>query len=115
MGMLVTSFLIVSGIYASIEAPPYRGLSFVELWYIGIQTPILIAMLEYGTILAIIKYGLYGGIEGKIKLGDKTVKLGNLLNKVDAVVFFLMSTYISIFYFYYISKCSAEIQNIYSK
>ena len=107
MGMLVTSFLIVTGIYASVEAPPSRGFTYIELWYIGIQIPILIAMLEYGTILAIIKYGWN---EKMVKLGTKTARLGNLLSKVDVAFFFSISTFISMFYFYYIAKCSAEIE-----
>ena len=45
MGMLVTIFLIVIGIYKSVEAPPKRGFGYLEKWYIGVQVPILFALL----------------------------------------------------------------------
>ena len=50
MGMLVTIFLIVIGIYKSVEAPPKRGFGYLEKWYIGVQVPILFALL------AVLKY-----------------------------------------------------------
>ena len=56
MGMLVTIFLIVIGIYKSVEAPPKRGFGYLEKWYIGVQVPILFALLEYGFMLAVLKY-----------------------------------------------------------
>ena len=56
MGMLVTIFLVVTTIYGGVKAPPGRGFSYIEQWYIGVQIPILFALLEYGVILAINKY-----------------------------------------------------------
>ena len=56
MGMLVTIFLVVISNYGSIKAPASRGFSYIELWFIGVQTPILFALLVYGNLLAILKY-----------------------------------------------------------
>ena len=42
--------------YNSVEAPTQRGFSYIEIWLIGIQIPILVAIFEYGTILAMKKY-----------------------------------------------------------
>ena len=54
--MLVTLYLIVINVYASIEAPTGRGFSYIEVWMIGAQGVILMALLEYGFILAWKKY-----------------------------------------------------------
>ena len=102
--MLVTIFLVVTVLYGSVEAPPSRGFSYIELWYIGVQMPILIAMLEYGIILAFIKYRVTEKIESS---EVRTTRPGNILNNVDLVFFFLMSTFIFMFDWYYIAKCSA--------
>ena len=55
MGLLVTLFLISVNVYNRVEAPSQRGMSFIEIWILGTQLPILIALLEYGVILAIKK------------------------------------------------------------
>ena len=55
MGLLVTLFLINVNIYGTIEAPPGRGLSNVEIWMAGMQLIIILAIFEYGFILAITK------------------------------------------------------------
>ena len=55
MGLLVTLFLINVNIYGTIEAPPGRGLSNVEVWMAGMQLIIILAIFEYGFILAIMK------------------------------------------------------------
>ena len=43
-------------LYSSVEAPPKRGFSSIEMWFIGVQVPILLGVLEYGIILAIRKF-----------------------------------------------------------
>ena len=52
MGLLVTLFLISSNVYNSVTAPSDRGFSYLEIWLIGVQGPIVLAILEYGIILA---------------------------------------------------------------
>ena len=51
MGMIVTLFLISANVYNSVEAPNGRGFSYIEIWMIGTQIPILLALVEYGFIL----------------------------------------------------------------
>ena len=51
MGMLVTLFLISANVYNSVDAPSNRGFSFIEIWMIGTQIPILLALCEYGFVL----------------------------------------------------------------
>ena len=52
MGLLVTLFLISSNVYNSVTAPSDRGFSYLEMWLIGVQGPIVLAIVEYGFILA---------------------------------------------------------------
>ena len=38
------------------KAPANRGFSYIEIWMIGIQIPILTGLVEYGVLLALKKY-----------------------------------------------------------
>ena len=54
MGLLVTLFLISSNTYNSItkDIPHDRGFSYIEMWLIGTQGNILVALIEYAFLLA---------------------------------------------------------------
>ena len=70
MGLLVTLFLISSNVYNSLNAPQGRGFSYIEIWLIGAQGPILLAIVEYGIILAWKQHSKKFGssdLDGKIK------------------------------------------------
>ena len=54
--MLVTVDLIATNVYNSVKAPAQRGLSYIEIWMLGIQIPILVGIFEYGILLAMKKY-----------------------------------------------------------
>ena len=54
--MLVVLFLIFTNIHGTLEGPSSRGFSYIEVWYVGMFTPIVIAIAEYAFILAIMKY-----------------------------------------------------------
>ena len=58
MGLLVTLFLISSNTYISItkDIPHDRGFSYIEMWLIGTQGNILVALIEYAFLLAWKKY-----------------------------------------------------------
>ena len=51
MGMIVTLYLISANVYNSVNAPNGRGFSYIEIWMLGSQFPILLALFEYGLIL----------------------------------------------------------------
>ena len=51
MGMIVTLYLISANVYNSVDAPSNRGFSFIEIWMIGTEIPILLALCEYGFVL----------------------------------------------------------------
>ena len=56
MGMLVTLYLISINVYTTLDAPPGRGFSYLELWMVGMQIPILVALVEYSVILGFRKF-----------------------------------------------------------
>ena len=51
MAMLLTILLISTTIYGGVEAPPQRGMSYIEIWIVGMQIPTLIAIFETGYAL----------------------------------------------------------------
>ena len=51
MSMIVTLYLISAIVYNAVDAPRGRGFSKIEVWMIGAQCPILIALFEYGFVL----------------------------------------------------------------
>ena len=53
--MIVTLYLISANVYNAVEAPPTRGFSYIEVWMLGTQAPILLALFEYGFILLLKK------------------------------------------------------------
>ena len=94
MGMLVTIFLVETAIYGSVEAPPLRGFTYIELWYIGVQIPIILAIIEYGMTLAALKYS---GVDSHMKYFPEGTTTGDVSKKVDLISFFLSFTFILIF------------------
>ena len=79
MGMIVTLYLISANVYSSVEAPKARGFSYIEVWMIGTQFPILLALFEYGIVLYWIKIakksGNHNDIESKVNLDEKIKRL----------------------------------------
>ena len=58
MALLITVCLIITNTYNSINVGPnIRGYSYIEVWYIGIVVPVFIGIIEYGTILCLMKFG----------------------------------------------------------
>jgi hypothetical protein len=51
MGMIVTLYLISANVYSSVDAPKGKGFSYIEIWMIGTQFPILLALCQYGFVL----------------------------------------------------------------
>ena len=49
--MIVTLYLISAIVYNAVDAPRGRGFSNIEVWMLGAQFPILLALCEYGFVL----------------------------------------------------------------
>ena len=86
MGMLIVLYLIQMNAYNTVPAPPHRGFSLIETWFIGIQIPILIAILEYGVILAMKKFW---PVQKELK--------ETILRKIDLFTFFLSASFLFTF------------------
>ena len=71
MGLVITLFLISVNVYNSVQAPPGRGFSYIELWMVGMQIPILLAILEYSLILGVNRYSRHKNIP-KIYVAQNT-------------------------------------------
>ena len=52
----MTLDLIATNVYNSVKAPTKRGFSYIEIWMIGVQIPILLGIFEYAILLALKKY-----------------------------------------------------------
>ena len=91
MGMLVTIFLIVTGIYNTVEAPSGRGYSIIEVFYTVVQITINFALVEYGIILAVLKYK--DGHQ-EVTIFGKNMSINDILKKVDFVAFGISVTFL---------------------
>ena len=49
--MILTLYLIHVNVYNSVHAPRGRGFSYIEVWMMGTQIPMLLALTEYGFVL----------------------------------------------------------------
>ena len=82
---MVTLYLIASNTYASVKGPTNRGFSYIEIWMTGVQISMLMAIIEYGIILAIRK--------------DKKISndIDEICRKMDLFTFFASLTFIVLF------------------
>ena len=99
MGMLVILFLIYTNIYATLDGPSSRGFSYVDVWYVGMFLPIIMAITEYAIILAIMKYRTENEYN-TIVFGKITLK--RLIAHIDVVSMCLslmfMIVFVSLYY-----------------
>ena len=51
-------YLISTNVYNSVKAPAKRGFSYLEMWILGVQLPIVIGIIEYGIFLAMKRFPL---------------------------------------------------------
>ena len=103
MGMIVTLNLISANVYNAVEAPKSRGFSFIEIWMIGAQIPILLALVEYGFVLYLKK--ISKKFENKtemLELGKPKQTLDDKIKKLDfatmIVSFVYFITFASIYW-----------------
>ena len=95
MGLLITTYLIASNVYGSLDAPPSRGFSNIEVWITGVQCNILLAIVEYLFILCLMRS------EIKLPFGFSVRKC---IKIIDAIFFTLSLAFlISFNYFYWTS------------
>lgn len=100
----MTLYLIASNVYNSVEGPFNRGFSYIEIWMIGAQFPILVAIFEYGVLLSLKKYVKSRGDIHKVESDEQetsdTIIMKNIdevAKKVDKVTFFSLLIFITLF------------------
>ena len=100
MGMLVMLYLISANVYNAVGAPVTRGFSYIEVWILGTQAPILLALFEYGFILHLKKV-TKNKTTDEINHDDLELDLDEKIKKLDyaTMIFSLVST--SAFVFIY--------------
>ena len=102
MAMIVTLYLISCIVYNAVDAPKDRGFSNIEVWMLGTQFPILLALFEYGLILFWKKMAKNAGdqveVETKQKL-DKKIKCLDF-----AMLIFSLVCFIAFAIFYWIGN-----------
>lgn len=84
MGMLVTILLITITVYKGTEAPKSRGFSMIEIWMIGNIVPIIVAMVEYGLILYLMRNA------DTNKITEKKMKLFDKLTMITMIIYFML-------------------------
>ena len=78
MGLLITLYLILINTYGSLKAPPKRSFSSIEIWFVGTQVPLLLAIVEYGGLLFLKKF-----------FSNKNFKNFKLFNKDYSIFIFI--------------------------
>ena len=102
MGMILTLYLISANVYSSVEAPKARGFSYIEVWMIGTQFPILLALFEYGLILYWKKMAKNAGDQAEVETKQK---LDKKIKRLDfAMLIFSLVCFIAFAIFYWIGN-----------
>ena len=110
MGLLVTLYLISYNVYGSLKAPKNRGFSYIELWMIGHQNVIFIAILEYGLVLIWKKFysksmtNIVEVLEPSVQdsmLEDDDMTLNEKIKRLDMISFFILIFFMILFNLYY--------------
>ena len=115
MGLLVTLYLISINTYSTTDAPKNRGFSYIDLWMIGSQIPILAAILEYGFVLSTVKFDFIkkavasttkereSSVKEAFKAigGEKELEAEKNIKKLDLIFFYLIAFYYVMFNLFY--------------
>ena len=97
MGLLITLNLILANTYNSVDAPPTRGFSGIETWFVGTQAPILLAIVEYVTLLAIKKFFDPKDFRGN----GKNISFRTMIKVIDFATFISSLLFFAIFNMFY--------------
>ena len=98
MGMIVTLYLISTNVYNSVKAPDSRGFSYIEIWMIGTQIPILLALVEYGFILYLKKISMkFKDTNEMLELGKPKQNLDEKIKMLDFATMIVSFIYFTTF------------------
>ena len=78
MAMLLTILLISTTIYGGVQAPPQRGMSYIEIWIVGMQIPTLIAIFETG--YALLRYRRQKKFQESVRTMDSNEEISEFVD-----------------------------------
>ena len=87
--MIVTLYLISANVYNSVDAPRNRGFSYIEIWMLGSQFPILLALFQYGFVLRLKKVVVVSD-QNETKNFEKKIKMLDLVTMLVSFCCFVM-------------------------
>ena len=98
MSMIVTLYLISANVYNAVDAPQSRGFSNIEVWMIGAQIPILLALWEYGFILYLKKRANKPQNQVQaMTADDQVVKLDERIKQMDSATMIISFVFFTTF------------------
>ena len=106
MGMILTLYLISANVYSSVDAPPTRGFSYIEVWILGTQAPIILALFEYGFVLFLKKIAKKKTTEEnqQVNQNDSGPDLDDKIKMLDFTTMIIslvsISTFVSIYWIF---------------
>ncbi len=92
LGLLITTWLIASNVHNAVDGPTNRGFSYVEVWMIGMQITIFMAILEYGILLTF----------KRMKVSIKSMDTSALERCLDKWMFVGSATFLTLFVSIYV-------------
>ena len=96
--MIVTLYLISANVYNAVDAPHGRGFSNIEVWMIGAQIPILLALWEYGFILYLKKHANKAQNQVQaMTANDQAVQLDDRIKQIDSVTMIISFLFFTTF------------------
>ena len=101
MAMLLTILLISTTIYGGVQAPPQRGMSYIEIWIVGMQIPTLIAIFESG--YALLRYRRQKKFQESVRTMDSNEETSEFIDirLYDIVTCVILITYFLLFQIIY--------------
>ena len=97
MGLLITLYLILVNTYGSIKAPSKRGFSTIEVWFFGVQAPLIFAIVEYAALLVLKKF--FSSKNFKILKSDySTAEFSNFADIVSLCLSVLFQLLFNVYY-----------------
>ena len=96
MAILLTILLIEMPMYVTVNAPPQRSFSYIEIWIIGMQVPTLVAVLESSVVL-FLKRRIDVKGNNEVTSVDASEEQGPRFHLFDLVTSILLSAYFVLF------------------
>ena len=101
--MILMLYLISTNVYISVDAPHNRGFSYIEVWQLGAQLPILVAICQYGFVL-FLKKGGYKSTRNQnqiLHLYDAKPNHDDRIKKLDYATMIFSFIFFTLFVFLY--------------